>query len=252
VYRASPLRIPGPCDEAGLSQLVASVLESMAEALPLGEIAPGEPRLRELEKSISFVGSVMAGSGSSGFDVAGLVVALRDVCLERVSDDEAAQLLPLFEWLLVLALDAFATAGVRGERERQREDIERSTPVVLVTPDIPAVFLVGAPDNLVLDAIFGRVLMTVVRVGAASLIIDVSGLEKPCASTVMVALERFMGHRKVAGDVELIAVGLGDAEGAAWQDLAASVGAALYAEPSFDRALTRALGRTEYRIVRRP
>ncbi len=252
VYRASSLRIPGPFDEAGLSQLVSSLIESMSEALPLGEFTPGDPRLRELEKSISFVGSVMAGSGSSGFDVAGLVVAVRDVCLALVPADEGERLLPLFEWLLVLALDAFATAGVRGERERQREHIERSTPVVLITPDVPAVFLVGAPDNLVLDAIFGRVVMTLVRVGASSLIIDVSGLEKPCASTVMVALERFMGHPRVAGGVELIAVGLGDPEAGAWRDLAATVGATLCAEPSFDRALTRALGRTEYRLVRRP
>ena len=252
VYRASTLRIPGPCDEAGLSQLVASVLESMAEAGPIGELAPGEQRLRELEKSISFVGSVMAGLGGSGFDVAGLVVAIRDVCVEQCAEEEASALSSLFEWLLVLALDAFATAGVRGERERQREHVEKSTPVVLITPDIPAVFLFGAPDNLVLDGIFGRVLMTLVRVGARSLIIDVSGLEAPCAAPVMVALERFLAQPRVSKSVEVIAVGLGEHDSAAWRELASRAGTRLWVEARFDGALTRALGRTDYRIVRRP
>jgi hypothetical protein len=224
----------------------------MAEALPISELEPGEPGFRELEKSISFVGSVMAGSGSSGFDVAGLVVAVRDVLLERIRGEEAEQLYRLFEWLLVLALDAFATAGVRGQREREREHIERSTPVVLITPDVPAVFLLGAPDNLVLDAIFGRVLMTTVRVGAASVIMDVAGLEKPHASTVMVALERFMSHRKVAGGVQIIAVGLDERGLVAWKQVAERSGATLHAEDRFDQALTRALGRTGFRIVRRP
>src|SRR5207248_1031307 len=121
-------------------------------------------------------GASLSASGLSGFDVAALVLALRDAVLEFATDDWASAISDVFEWLVVIALDAFATAGSMSAAEKAAEQLEAGTPVVLVTPEVPAVLLVGAPRGDAIDSILARALLLVVRVGAPTLVLDVSGL----------------------------------------------------------------------------
>ncbi len=93
-----------------------------------------------------------------------------------VSSEEAAHLTHLFEWLTVVALDAFAASGLQSLREQISEQLEGGTPVVEILPKVPAVLLVGAPSANVMDSLLSRAWMLAVGTGAACLVIDASGL----------------------------------------------------------------------------
>lgn len=251
LYDLSRIRLPGSYRADVVARLIESVLEGLAEALPVGALVPGSPALREAEKNVSFVASTWSSHGGSGFDLVAIVAALRDALLERATADEAPIVRALFDWFYALAADAYADAGVRSERERQRELLERGMPVVTLVPEVAAAFLVGAPDSYVLDGVFGRLMMTAVRIGARALVVDASGLESPSAAPCLVSLERFLGHRKLAGVVMWV-VGL-DAEGErAWQQVAARTNVSLEIAPSVDRAVLAALERGEHRLIKRP
>jgi hypothetical protein len=156
----------------------------------------------------------------------------------------------LFEWLTVIALDSFATSGRRAAAERAAEQLEAGTPVVLITPEIPAVFLVGAPPEDALDSIFARAMLLVVRVGAASLLIDVSGLTDVAAAPVRASVERLLGHRRMS-TVELLMVGAGPEILARWRDLAGSHNVKLRDFDRFDGALAHAFQNAGFNVIRR-
>lgn len=271
-YRRSPIRLPGGVPDGDVSQIAAPILESLAEALaPSGRGQPAPPRdggqpaprpadglrfspgsalLREVEKSAAFVGATLGPAAATGFDVAALVFALRDVLLEYVTGEEARALSAWAEWMAVVALDAFASARGQSARERIRDELERGTPVVLVTQDVPAAFLIGSPDAAVVDAALSRLLLLTVRVGAPAIIIDAAGLVDACHPVVIESLHQFLCHPKIAGRVELAACGLdGDSE-PVWRDLAERAGCAVHIAERFDFAVAHALERVGAKLVR--
>lgn len=263
-FRSSRIRSPGRASDTALLRAALPILENLAELLGPGRspgaqalpeppvaalFAPGSPALREVEKSVSFAGATLGSGDVSGFDVAALFLSMRDALAERVSGTARTELLRLFEWLCVLALDSFCSGRAQSVRERFNDELERGTPLVQITEDLPAVLLVGSPGETAVDALFGRLLLTVVRVGARAVILDVSGLTNPVSPAMRNALERFLGHRKVAGAVEVIAVGVPrDVEGV-WRDTAGG-GATLQFEERFDAAVTRGLELAGWRLVR--
>jgi hypothetical protein len=225
--------------------MVASMIESLATGLPPpgreSELHPGDASVRELEKAVTFAGASFAASGASGFDAAAAILCLRDALLEFADDALTAPLSGLFEWLAIVALDGHGKACVASVRERAVESLERGTPVVLVSPELPAVLLVGEPDTSTLDSILGRLALLVVRVGASTVIVDATGLAEPGAPAVVTAFERFAGHEVVAGKVEIAAVGLHDESHTAWAAAAARAGARLSPRESFEQAVATAL-----------
>lgn len=290
-FERSALRVPRPgvCDQ--LEPLVRSMLEGLRLALPApardrdvagpepdvagtepdvagpepgpgpgpGDEdpwsvlqAPGAPSLRELERTVAFAGATMAASGMSGFDVAALFLALRDVFAGRLDRRGVRGLAPLFEWLGALAQDALATARAMAGQERMREQLGQGTPVVLVTPRVPAALLVGTPDHHVLDAVFGRLVLLVVRTAAPSAIVDASGLADPASPAVLTSLRRLAGHDKIAGTADILAVGLSKEHAGTWQRAAEEAGAVLRPVPRFRDAVTQALRRLDLAIVARP
>jgi hypothetical protein len=243
-FDRSPLRFvrAAPREYAAM---VSSMVESLATGLPPpgseSDLHPGAASVRELEKAVTFAGASFAASGASGFDAAALILCLRDALLEFADDALAAPLTGLFEWLAIVALDGHGKACVATVRERAVEHLERGTPVVLVTPELPAVLLVGEPDSATLDSILGRLALLVVRVGASTVIVDATGLADPAAAPVVAALERFAGHEVVAGKVEIAAVGLHDESRTAWAAVADRAGARLVTRESFEQAVAAAL-----------
>ncbi|MCA9676584.1 MAG: hypothetical protein KC464_16245, partial [Myxococcales bacterium] len=176
--------------------------------------------------------------------------ALRDAVHEFASDDQAPTIAELFEWLAVLSLDAFATAGTMSAQERAAEQIEAGTPVVLVAPELPAVLLLGAPTTAALDSILGRALLLVVRAGAPALVLDVSGLVDPMAPVVLRAIERFFGQPRMKA-VTVVLSGANPQIADAWVSRGAATGVTVTSAETFDAAVARGLERAGYALRKR-
>lgn len=256
-FERSPVRVPRPGVAEMIAPLLGSMLDGLALALGTGPAAaealvPGAPALRELEKNTGFAGATMAAVELSGFDVAAFMLALRDALCARVSAAHGPLLRRLFEWLSALALDAFATARVMTARERMRVELEQGTPVVLIAPRVPGVFLVGAPDRHTLDLVFDRAVVLVVTQDAPTIIIDATGLASASAPEVQDGLGRFASHERIAGRIQILAVGLADEHALAWTRLLRDTGVTMRREERFRDALEIALGRIGWRLTAPP
>lgn len=175
-FERSPLRFRRASKPAAHTAQVASLVEALAVAAAAGELTPGSDATRELERGAAFLGAQFASEGATGFDVAALLLELRDVIAAMVPASETAALTRLFEWLSVVALDTFAASGLQSLRERVNDQLELGTPVVEILPKVPAVFLVGAPNSSVIDGLLARAWMLAVGTGSPCLIIDTGGL----------------------------------------------------------------------------
>lgn len=228
------------------------LVEALAVAVSSGadQLRPGSHALRDLEKATAFAGASLAAGGATGFEVAALLLALRDAVLEHTELELTRPVEGLFEWLTVVALDSFATAGRHAAAERAAEQLEQGTPVVLLTSEIPAVFLVGAPTEDALDSIFARAVLLVVRVGAPCLIVDVSGLTDASAAPVRSAFERLLGHRRMS-TVEMLVVGGAVDLVRRWRDLAHGHQVTLRDFERVDTALSHAFQRAGLNVIRR-
>jgi hypothetical protein len=177
-FERSELRFRRATKAATHTAQVASLVEALTESAHGGAIAlvPGSDATRELERISAFLGAQFASEGATGFDVAALLLELRKVVEEVTLPDDAAALTRLFEWLTVVALDAFAASGLQSLREQMTEQLESGTPVIEILPKVPAVLLVGAPTASVLEGVMARAWMLAVGTGAPCLIIDCGGL----------------------------------------------------------------------------
>jgi hypothetical protein len=177
-FERSPLRFRRAAKAASYTAQVASLLESLTSAAHGGVdgLRPGQDATRELERSAAFLGARFAAEGATGFDIAALLLELRDVVAQVTDPTAAAPLTRLFEWLTVVALDTFAASGLQSLREQTADQLEAGTPIAELLPKVPAVFLVGAPTTSVLDNLLGRAWMLAVQCGAPCLVIDCGGL----------------------------------------------------------------------------
>jgi hypothetical protein len=248
--------MPRPIDDREYVNLVSSLMEGLADALPApgaeadgDTLRPGCKDLRELERAVAFAGSAMAASKSSTFVVAALLCSLRDVVLDFVEGPGRATVADLFEWLTVVALDAYANARALSAIEKMREQLEHGMPVVMASPEVPAAFLIAAPGEPELDSVFGRMILSAVRVGAQSLIVEATGLADQVAAGAIAAVRRFMNHRKIQGHAEVVVVGLSSEAEPVWKDAAA--GTAIHFENRYEDALVRAQKRAGYQLVKR-
>jgi hypothetical protein len=179
-FERSLLRFRRTTKAATHTAQVASLIEALTEAAHGGGAAlqPGSDATRELERSAAFLGAQFASEGATGFDVAALLLELREVVAGMTAARDAASLTRLFEWLTVVALDTFAAAGVQSLREQTAEQLEQGTPVVEILPKVPAVLLVGSPAWSVIDSLLARAWMLAVGTSAPCLIIDCGGLSE--------------------------------------------------------------------------
>lgn len=251
-YERGGKRGPGARPARHHAAIVGGLLEGLAVAVttePI-DLRAGQPALRDLEKATGFAGATWSADGASGFEVGAVLSALRDAVLEHADLELTPAVADLFDWLVVLALDAYATAGRRAVAERAAEQLEAGTPVVLLTPELPAVWLVGAPTEDALDSILARVMLLVVRVGAATLLLDVSGLADASARAVTAALGRLWEHRRM-GQVEVAVVGAAPDVASRWRRAADAHKVATSWHERFDDALVHAARRAGISMVRR-
>jgi hypothetical protein len=177
-FERSSLRFRRAAKAAMHTSQVASLVEALTEAVhggDAGSLKPGSDATRELERACAFMGAQFASEGATGFDVAALLLELREVLAGMVNDSDARSLTLLFEWLTVVALDSFSASGLQSLREQTSEQLDSGTPVIEVMPKVPAVLFVGAPSVSVVDSLLARAWMLAVGTGAPCLILDCAG-----------------------------------------------------------------------------
>lgn len=251
-YERSPLRFRRATKAATHTAQVANLVEALVVAASGGsrELKPGANATRELERSAAFLGAQFASEGATGFDVASLLLELRDVVAAKVEPDDAAALTRLFEWLTTVALDSFAASGMQSLRERQSEQLENGTPVVELLPKVPAVLLVGAPSTSTVDSLLARAWMLAVGTGAPCLIIDCGGLAEVGEKTMETAYANFLGQAEGSALQVLVSNArrpLRDKLGAATQEH----GLAFQQFDRLDSAVAHAVERAGYLLMRR-
>jgi hypothetical protein len=259
VYAASTVRVPRAIERGALAQRVAPIIEALGDALmpsprpggPPGvaRLVPGSSELRDVEKAAALVGAGMASGDASGFDVSALMLALRSAIAPATEGAARLEAEAFVEWLAAVALDAFASARVASERERWREQLEEGTPVLMVAPDVPAAFLIGRPDARLLDVLFARLILLVVRVDARTAMVDVSGLAEAGHPEVLAAFDRFLAHPKVGGRLHVVVIGLQAEAEPAWFEAGRARGSRVSVDSHFDRAVGRALVDAGYRLL---
>jgi hypothetical protein len=177
-FERSPLRFRRATKAAAHAAQVANLLEALVVAASDGSagLQPGSGGTREIERAAAFVGAQFSSEGATGFDVAAMLLELRDATLGIASAADAPHLARMFDWLAAIALDSFAAAGLQSLRERVGEQLEVGTPVVELFAKVPALLLVGAPTTAVFGNLLARAWMLAIGTGAPSLIIDGAGL----------------------------------------------------------------------------
>lgn len=254
-FERSPLRFRRATKAATHTAQVANLVEALSVAVSNGahEIKPGANVTRELERAAAFLGAQFASEGATGFDIAALLLELRDVVAAVIDPSEAedaAAVARLFEWLSVVALDAFAASGMQSLRERQAEQLESGTPVIEILPKVPAVLLVGAPSSSIIDSLLARAWMLAVGTGAPCLIIDCAGLAEPGERNFDAGFKSLLDQ--VKGSV--LQIVLSAARRPLWERasaLAAERGMSFQQFDRFDSAVTHASERAGYRLMRR-
>ena len=175
-FERSPLRFRRTTKAATHTAQVANLVELLGVAASASQLQPGSDATRELERSAAFLGGQFAIEGATGYDLAALLLELRDVIAQMVAPEATGALTRLFEWLTVVALDGMAASGMQALREKVSEQLELGTPIVELMPKVPAVFLVASPSSNLIDDILARAWMLAIGTAAPCLILDAGGL----------------------------------------------------------------------------
>jgi hypothetical protein len=250
-FERSPLRFRRATNPQMHSSQVANMVEALVVAATHGdELRPGTDATRELERNAAFLGAQFSSENATGFDIAALLLELRDVIAGIVSAEDSVKVNRLFEWLTVVALDTFAASGLQSLRERQSDQLELGTPVVELLPKVPAVFLVGSPNAGVIDGLLSRAWMLAVGTGAPCLIVDTSGLAESGEHAFDVGYKGFL--EQAEGSV--LQVLMSNARRPLRERCAVATAAANLAFQHFDRldsAVAHSLERAGHLLMRR-
>jgi hypothetical protein len=251
-FERSLLRFRRATKAATHTAQVANLVEALSVAVSGGsqELKPGANATRELERSAAFLGAQFASEGATGFDIAALLLELRDVIGGMVDTSDAIALTRLFEWLTTVALDAFAASGMQSLRERQAEQLENGTPVIEVLPKVPAVLLVGAPSTSLIDSLLSRAWMLAVGTGAPCLIIDCAGLAEPGEKNFDGGFRGFLEQAEGSALQVVLSSGRRPLRERA-AALAGERGLSFQHFDRFDSAVAHALERAGYLLMRR-
>src|SRR5262245_2324680 len=90
-FERSPLRFRRASKAATHTAQVSNLIEALIEASAGAEteLKPGSDATRELERSAAFLGAQFASEGATAFDIAALLLELRDVIVTMVSPEDS-------------------------------------------------------------------------------------------------------------------------------------------------------------------
>ncbi len=258
-FAASPLRLGGPRsdDLAALGEpLAARVLEvlsgesSRTSPSPAGrarDLVPGAGAVREIERAAAFLGAQAASTRAENYDVAALLIALRDALGDSASEGERGALGTFFEWLVIVAMEAYGNAARAQAVEQAHSELERGMPVVMLPGGVPAAFLVANPPASVLEAVLGRLLLLVARVGARAVVVDGSGLADPGGREVIEAIGGLFAHRELRARAALFAGGVSGEAAGRWRQAARALGTELELFEASEDAVASAMAAAGHR-----
>lgn len=181
-----------------VGEKLAALLEEV-ETLP----DPGREEMRELEQQCAFSGSVMAAKNVSGFGVLGAFEEFRSLCQRELSSPGGG---PFFAWISSIAVHSYGQALSRMAMEKVSEEVAEGTPLILLTSDLPALFLVGFSSKVALDTFFSRLVLQCVRVGARSCIVDMRGVSERGKNHAFAALQAFLEHSWIRDNAQVVCV----------------------------------------------
>lgn len=251
-FERSPTRLRRDISAKSYASAAANLIEALRVAASGGEreLRPGAALTRELERACAFLGGQLSSAGASGFDVAAFLLALRDAVLEHATPADAPAVNTMFEWLSILSLDSFATAGILSLQERTTEQLESGTPVVEIAPKVASVLFVGGPTSSTMDGLLARGSMLAIGIGSASLVVDVSGLCEQSLKLFPKTIAAFL-EREHPASIEILLVGATRSVSDACHSAATQLGRKLTSVERLDSAVEQALARSGYAIVRR-
>lgn len=155
-----------------LRERSAAFLTALKESLAgLDTLRVGGPELREPLQILTFTAGWMAGAGISIGTVVALCMGLR-TALGHGVDGILAQ-------LLMAATEAHAAGVEQKAQARHRMIIAKSQVVCLLAANLPALFLVGDPEQAALDDAIGRLMMVAHMRDAEYIVVEASGLREP-------------------------------------------------------------------------
>lgn len=246
-YLASGLRLPGAIDRDAVAGVARLVADDLAHGLSAG-VRPGDPSLREVEKRIAFAAGAL-GVSSGAFDIAAFVDTLRDELIAVAPAADHAGLAALGDWFVALALESYSRSREDAMRAHHRDALDR-TPVILLAEELPALMLIGDPDRVVLTGAFGRLLLAIVRVGAKVILVDAQAVNDQATPTLLEPLHVLASHKKVAGRVTPVCVGVAPKAEPAWRDVFEAAPEVVFAE-TFEEGQARALALAGWELSRR-
>ena len=91
-FERSPLRFRRATKAATHHAQVANLVETLGVAVASAELRPGTVATRELERNAAFLGAQFASEGATGFDIAALLLELRDVVASMASAPDTIEL----------------------------------------------------------------------------------------------------------------------------------------------------------------
>lgn len=263
-YRGSPLRIPGEVDEAQIHASLAPIVQAFAGVVAPDregntpstiEFRPGLSALREIEQAVVFMAS-NTGSASqyrtplaSGFEVGALLFSLRDILSDGLTSQAAKEVQGYMEWLVVLAGDSLAHGREQAALERFSDELDAGTPLLMITPEVPAAIFVCSPGRRVIAGILGRLLLTMVRSGARAIIFDVSGVNSKSLPSLRESIEAFLDNPRVGGKSTVFICGVAGDDLHTWKELGQRVQATLVFENYFDICVQSAIELNGGRLI---
>lgn len=257
-FIASPMRMPRAVDVESLRATLEPITDALANVVAPDRsgrrpatlhFVPGGHALRDLEKAVSFASAHLVVDGLSVFDVGALLFGLRDTLCAPLEGSSRDEMQRYMEWLVVLAADALATGREQAAVERWHNQLDEGTPLVMITPELPAALFVCEPNRRVISSVLGRLLLTVVRTGSKAAIIDIRGMSGRPKPSFYESLESFVGHARIANRIKLLACGVHADDMPAWRQIGDRSGTEIHFETHFDSCVAAGIQAGGWRLV---
>jgi len=254
----SPIRLPNTLESAPLQASLAPIIEAFSTVVAPDrngrrpsefDFEPGSVAMREVEQALAFTIANFAAKGASGFFAAALILCLRDLLCAPLTGSAHSKMARYMDWLVAMTTDSLATGRERAALERWDEQLDEGTPLVMITPELPAALFVCAPNARVVSGVFARLTLTLVRTGASAAIIDVRGMAERFSSAFGEALNTFLGNERVAKRIRVIACGVHVSDVALWQEIGERHGVDLRFENYFDSCVQMGLEAGDWRLL---
>jgi|GEM_PF-6412197 len=182
-----------------LRERCAAFITALRESLVgLKTFQAGSPELREPLQIFTFTAGWMAGVGMPIGSVVALSMGLTDALGGRGNGFLCS--------LLMAATEAHAAGIEQKARASHRAIIAKSQVVCLLSHDLPALFLVGDPDQSALDDAVSRLMMLALMRESKILIIEASGLRDP--ETVLCGIVGILRDEAVDSSRTLMVCGI--------------------------------------------